>query len=256
MLTRRSAGVACLVLFTNATTATAQQQDPSRDYNLDYSSVPMRRNAEWVDLGARVLERSVDWGFRELTGDLMTRKSTGGVLARAARWSAFDFVLAGFASVVTHEYGHKARVEELGREATVYIRLFGSSSFRPRGALFTPRETLNVFAGGLEGARVLADQVEDRIYARGVASAGDLTAVFVNALASQGYILSTLSGSRLSSPERFIDGAGQACRATLPTTPRTWPECAAGAGAKGAGYVRGYPIDAGAYFNVGVGLRF
>jgi hypothetical protein len=186
--------------------ATAQSQDPSPlDYAAEYSSVPMRQHAQLVDVGVRLIERAVDWGLDESTGDLFRRRTSAGSVARFGR-AAFDFLVSGVGTIVAHEYGHKTRAEELGRSGTIVIRPFSGSFFHNRGAPFAPRESIAVFGAGMEGARVLTDLVEDRIHARDVASPADLMTILVNTVASEAYVLSTLSESRLSNPDTFLNG--------------------------------------------------
>jgi hypothetical protein len=183
-----------------------RQPPPEQSYPAEFSTVPMLRNAALVDTGVRLVERGVDAGLDRLTGDLFVRKSAGGFAARLGRWLAFDFFVGGYGAVITHEYGHDTRAEELGRTARVFIRSFNASSFRASGAPFSARESLIVSGAGFEGARVLADRVERRIYTSNRATAADMTSLFMTVVGSELDLTSTLSAGRLENPTTFLDG--------------------------------------------------
>ena len=56
---------------------------------------------------------------------------------------------------------------------------------------------------------MLASRVGDRGHARGFATPGELTLIVLNALGSEGYVLKTLSTSRVASPESFFGGGAR-----------------------------------------------
>lgn len=173
---------------------------------VEYSTVPMLRNAALVDAVVGAIERGTDWLSDKWTDDLFVRKSTGGFAARLGRWLAWDFFVEGYGATIAHEYGHVTRSEEAGHPARVFLGSFNHSFFRASGGPFTPMESLSVFGGGFEGANVLSKRVEDRIYARGKATPGDLTSLFMTTVGTQLYMQSTLSEDRLSSPDNFFNG--------------------------------------------------
>jgi hypothetical protein len=173
-------------------------------YVIEYSSAPMIRNAALIETAVRLAERGFEWTVDKGTGDLFTRRSAGGVVARAGQ-TAFAVLLEGMGATVVHEYGHVARVEERGGSARAVIRLSGAFI---RGTLppLAPAERLSIIGGGFEGSAVLAGRTGDRIHSGGTATPGDLTLLVWNAIASQRYILTSLSDSRLSSPPSFFTG--------------------------------------------------
>jgi hypothetical protein len=182
------------------------QTTAEQNYPAEFSTVPMIRNAALVDTGIRLVERGVDAGFDRIAGDLFVRKSPGGFAARLGRWLAFDFFVTGYASVITHEYGHDTRAEELGRPSRVFIRGFNSSFFGARGTPFTAMESLAVSGAGFEGARVLADRVERRIYTGNHATWIDVSTLFMSVVGAELYLATTLSEGRLESPAMFLSG--------------------------------------------------
>ncbi len=175
-------------------------------YLIEYSSVPMTRNAALADVVVGTIERGTDWLTDRWTGDLFVRKSKAGFAARLGRWLAWDFFVQGYGTTIAHEYGHVTRSEEVGHPAKVFLGSFNHSFFRATGGPFTPAESLSVFGGGFEGANVLSKRVEGRIYARGRATPGELTSLFMNTVGTELYTLHTLSEDRLSSPDRFFNG--------------------------------------------------
>lgn len=201
----RTVGLVCVV----AAPAVAQtgQADPPV-YAIEYSSAPMIRNAALADVAVQVVERGSDWLLDKWTGDLLTRKSTGGVFARIGQ-IAWDALIADAGSAVAHEHGHASRAEEQGTSAHVVIGPLGFGSYfeTTGGHRLSPTERLAVFGGGIEASGVLATRVGDRVHAGTTATPGDLTLLVFEALGSEGYILQTLREGRLSSPERFFEGA-------------------------------------------------
>ena len=178
-----------------------------QDYPAIYSSAPMIRNAALIDTGLRLTERGVDAAVDGLTGDLFVRKSAGGFTVRLSRWLAFDFFVMGIGSILGHELGHDTRSEELGRPARVHIRSFNASFFSASGAPFTAAETLTVWSAGFEGARVLSDRVERRIYTQNRATPGDLSLIFMTVVGAEQYLLRNLSDRGLESPAAFLGSA-------------------------------------------------
>lgn len=178
-------------------------------YVLEYATVPMSRNAALAEFVVRSIERGADGITDRLAGDLFTRRSTAGLLARVGRWAAFDLFVGRYGAALAHEYGHSTRVEESGRSATVVVRPYDGAFFTKAGAPLTPLETMSVFGGGLEGAYVLLDRVEDRIYAGGTAEVGDMTVLLWTAFQSESYVLKTLSEDRLATPARFLTGGAR-----------------------------------------------
>jgi hypothetical protein len=173
---------------------------------VDYSTVPMVRNASLADAGVRLVERGADWGVDSFARDLFARQSAGGFFARFGRWLAFDFFVEAFASAAVHEYGHDTRVEESGRDAEVFLGSLNRSYFVVRGAPLRPLDAMSVFSGGLEGEQVLADRVGDRIFTAGSAAPAELTTLLFTLYASTSYVVDTLRESRLESPDRFLNG--------------------------------------------------
>jgi hypothetical protein len=182
------------------------QPPPQDDYLAEYSTVPMIRNAALADVGVRLIERGVDEALDLITGDFFGRKSPGAFAARLGRWLAFDFFVGTYGSVVAHEFGHDTRAEELGRTAQVSIKLFHSAFTRTSGAPLNAKESLSVSGAGFEGARVLADRIERRIYTRNRATYADMTMLFMTVLSSEIYRVSTLSERRLETPRSFLGG--------------------------------------------------
>src|SRR5687768_2355678 len=93
--------------------------DPPPAFVLEYSTVPMVRNAALAEALVRVTERGADWVADRVAGDLFTRKSSGGFFARFGRWMTFDLLIDSYGAAIAHEYGHSTRAEESGRRATV-----------------------------------------------------------------------------------------------------------------------------------------
>lgn len=173
-------------------------------YGIEYSSAPMIRNAALTDAAFLIIERGTDWAADRWAADLFTRRSAGGVFARAGQ-TMFDVFLQGFAVAVTHEYGHATRVAERGGSTHVVISLSGSF-YKARGPDLSPAERLSISGGGIEGSAVLAGRIGDRIHARGTATPGEMTLLVLNALGSEMYILKTLSDDRIGTPQRFFEG--------------------------------------------------
>src|SRR5262245_1549865 len=116
---------ASALLCACASSAAAQPAaDQAPAYVVEYSTVPMVRNAALAELGTRVGERGTDWLLDAVAGDVLARRSTGGVFARIGQYMV-DAVIVGTAVTAAHEYGHATRVSELGASATVTIRPFG-----------------------------------------------------------------------------------------------------------------------------------
>ena len=170
-------------------------EDDPPVYVVEYSTAPIIRNAALADVTLRVTERGSTWLFDKLRG---------GVFVRLGE-TAFSAFINGVGQAVVHEYGHVARVEERGGSAQAVIRLSGSF-FRGTIPRLAAVERLSIFGGGLEGSAVLSDRVGDRIHARGTATPGELTLLVMNALNSEGYILTTLSERRLTSPATYFEG--------------------------------------------------
>ncbi len=202
-MSRVALGLALQLLLPSP--AAAQGGDP-QTYIIEYSDVPMARTASVFETGLRLIERGSDWLLGEWTGDLFTRRSMTGVLARVGWWTAFGFLVEGCGAAAVHEYGHETRAEEVGLSGRVFVRCTGTSFFRATGAQPPPLKMMGVFGGGMEAEAVLAERIEDRIYARGSATAGDLTLLFLTRGGAESYILSTLSENRLRSAEAFLDG--------------------------------------------------
>lgn len=203
----RVTGLALALASILPATAGAQNPgDPPPAYLIEYSTAPMVRNAALAEIITRSIERGADWVADGVAGDLFTRKSTGGFFARLGRGITFDHLIESYCLALAHEYGHATRAEESGRSAEVFLGPFSRKFFRMYGAPLAPLWTISVFGGGLEGQYVLAERVEDRIYARGTATAGDVRVLLWSAFSSESYILKTLSEGRLASPEQLLNG--------------------------------------------------
>ena len=204
-----AAGAALIAASPSFWPSTVFAQSPAPDpppIVIDYSTVPMTRNASLADAGVRFVERGADWGVDAFAGDLFVRRSKGGFFARFGRWLGFDFFVDAFAVAAVHEYGHATRVDESGRTAQVFLGGFNGSHFVARGAPITPVEAMSIFSGGLEGEQVLADRIGDRMFTAGSATPAELTTLFLTAYGTESYILTTLRESRLASPDRFLNG--------------------------------------------------
>ena len=202
----RSLLAAALICAYGGTAAAQTATDTPSAYVFEYSTVPMIRNAALAELGMRVGERGADWLLDVCTGDLLTRRSTGGLFARAGQM-VVDIVIAGTMDTVAHEYGHATRATEFGGRPVVTIRppFAGFTRGRPPHVPLA-RERLAFYGGGFEGSSVLAARTGDRIHRDGVATPADLVLVVFETLRSEHYIWKTLSNDRLSSPERFFLG--------------------------------------------------
>lgn len=204
------AGALVLVCILTSTAFAQVAPDTPAFYPIEYSSLPMTRHASLVETGVRVIERGSDWATDRWTGDLFSRRSVGGRLARLGWWTGFSFLVAGCGSAAVHEYGHATRAKEIGLSAEVHINCLGGAFFTARGPALTATGTMSLFGGGLEAERVLSERIERRIYKFGTATIGDLTMLFIALAGAEGYILRTLSEDRLSSRERFLlGGTGQ-----------------------------------------------
>ncbi len=104
----------------------ASGDETRREVALDYSTVPMLRNASLALASAQTASRALDLAAEPLLGGVLARRDGWGIASRLFWAVSIDQPLSHVAAVLNHEYGHATRLPD---DAVSSVRLTGSYPF-------------------------------------------------------------------------------------------------------------------------------
>jgi hypothetical protein len=195
---------------------TPAQPGPTAGLELEVANSAIRRSNGLFTAAADTINIGADFGLDAVFGDHRAHGPTA-ALGRLARVWLVNLPIAALAEGVAHDYGHFARLDEVGIDTRRRIITQWpwpvpiTTSVEDFGAFdrLAPAAQLDILGAGEQASRTLKQSLTDKIYSGDRADYFDWVLLGYAALDFAAYGFSDLSASHVGSLRQFFaDGPG------------------------------------------------